>query len=110
MGEPTDPGSDEAFSRETCSIAALLSSMTTARVCWGQIIWQVVVIGETDLAVELEEAFAGTLVGVERTDGEELDGEGLTLLDRDGELLADLGLAEEVSRGHDAAGQREAWE
>ena len=31
MGEPTDPGSELAFSLETCSIAALLSVMMTAR-------------------------------------------------------------------------------
>lgn len=31
IGDPTLPGSEEAFSREMCSIAAFLSSMTTAR-------------------------------------------------------------------------------
>ena len=31
MGDPTDPGSEVAFSLDTCSIAALLSVMITAR-------------------------------------------------------------------------------
>lgn len=33
IGEPTLPGSFVAFSLETCSIAALVSVMTTARDC-----------------------------------------------------------------------------
>lgn len=49
------------------------------------------------LSVELEEALPGSLLGVQGTDGQQLDGQGLSLLDGDGHLLVDLGLAEEVS-------------
>ena len=55
----------------------------------------------SDFSVHLEETFSSTLLGVQRTDGEELDDKHLALFDFDAHLLVDLGLSEEVSSGND---------
>jgi hypothetical protein len=68
IGDPTDPGSEVAFSLETCSIAALLSVMMTARDYPSA--FAPPLNDMTDLSVELKEAFSSTLLGVERTNGE----------------------------------------
>lgn len=60
---------------------------------------------QTHLSVKLKEDLPRTLLSVECTDCEQLDREGLTLLNRDGKFLADLGLAEEVSGRDDPEGE-----
>jgi hypothetical protein len=67
MGDPTDPGSEEAFSLDTCSIAALLSVIMTARDYSSA--RSSSKKESTNLSVELKEAFSSTLFSVEGTDG-----------------------------------------
>ena len=66
MGDPTDPGSEEAFSLDTCSIAALLSVMMTARDYSSA---RHLATKMTHLSVELKETFSSTLLSVEGTNG-----------------------------------------
>ena len=99
IGDPTDPGSEVAFSLETCSIAALLSSITTARDCQSALV--IARHTRTDLSVELKEAFSSTLFSIEGTNGQKLDGQGFTLFDRNGHFLADGRFGKEVSSRHD---------
>jgi hypothetical protein len=90
------PGSEVALSLDTCSIAAFLSSMTTAR-DWSTLARFHFAPWSTYLSVKLEEAFPRSLVGVERPNRQKLDSERLPLLNGDGQLLPNSRLRQEVS-------------
>ena len=55
----------------------------------------------SDFSIHFEEAFPSTLLGVQSTDGKELDDEHLALFNFNAHLLVDLRLSEEVSSGND---------